>query len=84
MKTSRISLLAFAVIVGLGTLTGSAQYSPALAGQWDWLSNKDYVACLRLFSSGNFLIPANATPEQRAAKHEQGRRYCNRQYYGDD
>ena len=29
-------------------------------------------------------MPANATPAQRAAKHEAGRRYCNRQYYGHD
>ena len=84
MKTSRIALFAFAAIVCLGTVVGSAQYSPASAGQWDWLSNKDYIACLNLFANGDFLMPANATPAQRAAKHEQGRRYCNRQYYGHD
>jgi hypothetical protein len=82
MRSSRVSLLIFAAIVGVGTLVGSSQYSTASAGQWDWLSNKDYVACLKLFYSGDFLIPANATPQQRAAKHEQGRRYCNRQFYG--
>jgi hypothetical protein len=33
-----------------------------------------------LFSTGNFLIPPNASPAQIAAKHEQGRLYCNKQY----
>lgn len=37
MKTSRVSLLACAATVGLGTLVGSAQYSPAAGGSWDWL-----------------------------------------------
>jgi hypothetical protein len=81
MKISRISLLAFAAILGLGTLAGSA---PASATDWSWLSNKPYTDCLKLFYTGDFLIPANATPAQRAVKHEQGRRYCNRQYYGHD
>ena len=84
MKSSRIALVAFAVIVGLGTLAGSAQYSPASAGQWDWMSNKNYVSCLQLFASGNFQIPANASPAQRAALHEKGRHYCNRTYYGHE
>ncbi len=81
MKSSRISLFALAAIVGLGTLAGSA---PASATDWSWLANKPYTDCLKLFYSGDFLIPANATPAQRAEKHEQGRRYCNRQYYGHD
>ena len=81
MKSSRMSLLAFAATVGLGMLAGSA---PASATDWSWLSNKPYTDCLKLFYSGDFLMPANATPAQRAAKHEHGRRYCNRVYYGHD
>jgi|SRR6266702_6365038 len=84
MKSSRVSLLAFAAVVGLVTLTASANYSPASAGQFDWLSNKDYVHCLQLFATGDFLTPANATSAQRAALHEKGRHYCNRTYYGHD
>jgi hypothetical protein len=84
MKSSRIAVFAFAAIVGLGALAGSAQYSPASATDWSWLSNKDYVACLQLFANGDFLMPKNATPAERAAKHEQGRHYCNRQYLGHD
>ncbi len=79
MKIPRISLLALAAI--LGTLAGSA---PASATDWNWLSNKPYTDCLKLFYTGDFLMPANATPAQRAAKHEQGRRYCNRKFYGHD
>ena len=84
MKASRISALALAAVIGLGTLVGSAQYSPASAGNWDWLSNKNYISCLQLFYSGDFLMPKNLTPAQRAAYHENGRRYCNRTYYGHD
>jgi hypothetical protein len=77
MKSSRIALFAFAAIVGLGTLGSPA---PASATDWSWLSNKNYVHCLQLFSTGNFQIPPNASPAQIAAKHEQGRLYCNKQY----
>ncbi|WP_315770522.1 MULTISPECIES: hypothetical protein [unclassified Bradyrhizobium] len=80
--TSSIRLFAAAIVAG-ASLLASASTSPASAG-WEWLGNKNYVNCLQLFASGNFLIPANATPAQRAAKHEAGRRYCNRQYYGHD
>lgn len=81
--TSSIRLFAAAAIVAGAGLLGSASTSPASAG-WEWLGNKNYINCLQLFASGNFLMPANATPAQRAAKHEAGRRYCNRQYYGHD
>ena len=81
--TSSLRLLAAAAIVASTGLLASASTSPAEAG-WDWLGNKDYVRCLQLFYAGDFLMPANATPAQRAAKHEAGRRYCNRQYYGHD
>ena len=79
MKSLRI-LFAFAII-GFSTLTGSV---PASATDWSWLSNKPYMDCLKLWYSGDFLIPANATPAQRAERKEQGRRYCNRQYLGHD
>ena len=84
MKSSRIALFALAAIVGLGTLAGSAQYSPASAGPYDWMSNKPYVNCLKLFATGNFMVPANASPAQVAALHEKGRHYCNRTYYGHE
>ena len=76
MKTSRFALFA-AAILGLGTLASPA---PASATDWSWLSNKGYTNCLQLFATGGFLIPGNATPAERALKHEQGRRYCNKQY----
>lgn len=81
MKNSRIALFALAAIVGLAALTAPA---PASADDWSWLANKPYLNCLQLFYTGDFLMPANATPQQRAEKHEQGRRYCNRTYYGHD
>ncbi|MGJ4927644.1 hypothetical protein ACQR1I_20545 [Bradyrhizobium sp. HKCCYLS2038] len=79
---AKVRLLA-AAVVAAASLLASAPASPAKA-DWSWLGNKDYVRCLQLFANGDFLIPANATPAQRAAKHEAGRRYCNRQYYGHD
>jgi hypothetical protein len=57
-----------------------APQTTASATDWSWLSNKNYIHCLQLFSTGNFLIPPNASPAQIAAKHEQGRLYCNKQY----
>lgn len=81
MKTARLVLLAFATAVGLSTLAGS---TAAKADDWSWLANKPYTDCLKLFYTGDFLMPPNATPQERAARHEQGRRYCNRQYYGHD
>ena len=77
MKSSRILLCTFAAIAGLGTLASPA---PASATDWSYLSNKNYIACLQLFATDNFLIPPNASPSQIAAKHEQGRLYCNKQY----
>ena len=82
--TSRIRLFATAAIVAGAGLLASASTSPASAGQYDWLGNKDYINCLQLFYTGDFLMPANASPSERAARHEAGRRYCNRQYYGHD
>jgi hypothetical protein len=70
MKNSRIALFAFAAIVCFGTL---ARPAPASATDWGWLANKPYTDCLKLFSTGDFLIPANATPARRAIKHERGR-----------
>jgi hypothetical protein len=81
MKSLRISAIAFATIIGLATLGGSA---PASATDWSWVANKPYTDCLKLFATGDFLIPANASPAKRAEMREQGRRYCNRQYYGHD
>ena len=82
--TSSIRLLAVAAIVATAGLFASASTSPVAAGQYDWLGNKDYINCLQLFYTGNFLMPANASPAERAARHEAGRRYCNRQFYGHD
>jgi hypothetical protein len=72
MKTSRIALFAFAAIVGIGSLVGSAQYSPVSAGQLDWLSNDNYVRCLKYVS---------AISHGSDAAYDRGRRACNRQYY---
>lgn len=80
MKSLRNSAVAFATIIGLATL-GSA---PASATDWSWVANKPYTDCLKLFATGDFLIPANASPAKRADMREQGRRSCNRQYYGHD
>jgi len=85
MKSSRIALYIFAAIVGLGTLAGSAQYSPASAGQWDWLGNKPYVDCLKLMDSmsrGGGIWGPTRTPAQQAAGYDRGRRQCNQKYYG--
>jgi hypothetical protein len=79
MKTARITLFALAASVGLSTLVASA---PAHATDWSFLQNKPYIDCLNLFANGNFLIPANASAAQIAQKHEQGRQYCNRRFYG--
>lgn len=81
MKTARLALFALTATLGLGVLAAPA---PASAFDLSWVSNKNYVACLKLFYTGSFLMPANLTPAQQAAYHERGRRYCNRIYYGHD
>ena len=78
MTSVRVALLA--ALVGLGAIAGSAQVSPASAGQYDYLSNKPYLDCLKLFYSGDFLAPRGQTPAQQAARREKGRQYCNRTY----
>jgi hypothetical protein len=71
MKALRTTLLAFATV---GTLAGSMQFSPATAGGLglDWLSNDNYVRCLKYVS---------ALSQGDAAAYDRGRRACNRQYY---
>lgn len=44
MKAARFAL--FAALVGLGSLLGSAHYSPAAAG-YGWMGNEPYMACLK-------------------------------------
>jgi hypothetical protein len=77
MKITYLAIVAVAITFG-GLAT------PASATDWSWLSNKDYVACLKLYASGNFQIPPGASSAQQVALHEKGRRYCNRTYYGHD
>ena len=72
MTTSRIALLACAAIVGVGALVGSASYSPAAAGGLDWLSNDNYVRCLKYVSALSHGDPA---------AYDRGRRACNRAWY---
>lgn len=48
MRTARLAL--FAALVGLGSLLGSAHYSPAAAGfgsQHGSMGNKPYMNCLK-------------------------------------
>jgi hypothetical protein len=78
MTSVRYALLT--ALVGFGALAGSAQMSPASAGKWDWVNNKPYVDCLKLFYYGDFLAPKGQTPAQQAARKEKGRQYCNRTY----
>jgi hypothetical protein len=82
MKTSRIALVAFAAIVGIGALAGSAHHSPAHAGGLDWLGNKKYVQCLQAM---NFLAKYNGGRPQSAAgaeaAYDRGRRWCNKEHY---
>ena len=51
MKSSRLALLAFAAVVGLGSLIGSAHLTPAAAGvfgpDYGWMGNKKYMDCLK-------------------------------------
>ncbi len=77
MKTSRIALFAIAMLVGIGSLSGSAQYSPAAAGSLDWLGNENYVRCLKYVSGLSKRYPLG---EQEAA-YDRGRRQCNKTYY---
>jgi len=48
MKSSRFALFAFAALVGIGTLAGSA---PAAAGwlgpDYGWMGNKKYMDCIK-------------------------------------
>ncbi len=51
MKSSRFALFAFAAIVGIASLAGSAHYSPAAAGafgpDYGWMGNRKYMDCLK-------------------------------------
>jgi hypothetical protein len=51
MKSSRFALFAFAALVGIGTLAGSAQYSPVAARgfgpDYGWMGNQKYMACIK-------------------------------------
>ena len=51
MKLSRFALFAFAALVGIGTLAGSAQYSPIAARgfgpDYGWMGNQKYMACIK-------------------------------------
>jgi hypothetical protein len=82
MKSSRIAVLAFAAIVGLGALANSA---PASATDWSWLGNKPYVDCLKLMQSishGGGIWGSVKNPAQQAQGYDNGRRQCNMKYYG--
>jgi hypothetical protein len=46
MKLSRIALIALAAAVSLSAMPGLV--SSAIAGPYDWMSNKPYVACLKV------------------------------------
>lgn len=88
MKTSRIALFAFAAIVAIGSLAGSTQSSQAGGLGLDWLSNKDYVNCLKLMDGmsrgGSIWGGPVRTGADQAAGYERGRHFCNRKYYGHD
>lgn len=75
MKTSRIALLAFAVVVGLGTLVGSVQQ--AAAGSFDWLNkmNPQYKNCVAT-------TRANIAPQYRdqRAVHDGIIDHCARKF----
>jgi hypothetical protein len=51
MKSSRFALFAFAVIVVIGSMAGSAQYSSAAAGRfgpdYGWMGNRKYMDCIK-------------------------------------
>jgi hypothetical protein len=74
MATSRLSLLACTAVVAATTLFGSAHYSPASALDLSWVSNDNYVRCLKYVSG-----LAHGDP----AAYDRGRRACNRQYYAN-
>ena len=80
-KIARIVPFAFAGAICLSVLAAPA---PASATDWSFLSNKNYISCLQLYSSGNFQMPANRSSAQQAAWHERGRHYCNQTFYGHD
>ena len=81
MKTILAAIAAVSLSVAIGT-------APSHAGQWDWLGNKDYVNCLKLMDSmargGIWSQGRVYTGQQHAARYDQGRRQCNRKYYGHD
>jgi hypothetical protein len=84
MKTSRIALLAFAVIAGIGALTASTQNSRAGGLGLDWLSNKPYVECIRRASMLADVSSIMRGPAYREQSYDLGRRQCNRKHYGRD
>jgi hypothetical protein len=90
MKCSRIALFAFAAAVGVASLLAPAPFNSASAGGLglDWLSNKPYVDCLKLMDSwsrtGGFSGRPARNPAIQSARFDQGRRACNKQYYGHE
>lgn len=69
---TKIALFASAALLATTLLAGTASVSPASAGSLDFLSNQNYMRCLQYFS-----IRAHGD----AAAYDQGRRFCNRQYF---
>ncbi|MCK1623310.1 hypothetical protein IVA98_08725 [Bradyrhizobium sp. 160] len=81
MKSSRLAL-ALAAALSLGAFVGSAQISPASAGQWDWLGNKPYVDCVKRADMARVEAQrVSSTPGIAEAIQKKGVNDCNRLYY---
>ncbi|CAN7403203.1 hypothetical protein LJR220_003612 [Bradyrhizobium sp. LjRoot220] len=79
MNFSRIGFIVLAATVSLSAMPGLV--SSALAGPYDWMSNKPYVACLK---RANHLAAVRRDHGGGRAVYEisynSGRRACNRAF----
>lgn len=77
MRTFRTGLFAIATAAVIVSTIGSA--STAIAGPYDWMSNKPYVACVQQAYSHGQVITQLYGHTAGVIAYNRDRRTCNRQ-----
>ncbi|MCS3728499.1 hypothetical protein [Bradyrhizobium betae] len=79
MNLSRIAFIAVTATVSLSAMPGLV--SSAIAGPYDWMSNKPYVACLKTVTYRAELIRDHGGGRAGyEIRYNSGRRACNRAF----
>lgn len=79
MKLSRIAVIALVAAGSLSAIPGLV--SSAIAGPYDWMSNKPYVACLqRVTGRAELMRDHGGGRAGYEIRYNSGRRACNRAF----